>query len=154
MSSARVLPSAIAALALAAAGAACAEETTREVTPAEYRASLAAICATTDTRLAEVDGPPETTDVADFATTVGSALGDEADRARELTVPDELDDDHRAFVRNTDEQSGAWRDLAVTPPDDAAFADLARRIGELTLGRNDLAAEMGVDACIRTPSEP
>ena len=77
-----------------------------------------------------------------------------ASRASDLTVPDELEDDHRAFVRNTDEQSTAWSDLAATAPDDPTFADLAREIGELTLGRNDLAAQMGVDGCIRTPAEP
>ncbi|MGI9644887.1 MAG: hypothetical protein ACR2O6_06210 [Ilumatobacteraceae bacterium] len=147
-------PSAIAALLLAAAVIGCTEETARDVTPTEYRASLAAICATTDVRLEAVEGPPESADVATFATTVGEALGDEADLARELTVSDGSEEDHRAFVRNTDAQSAAWSNLAATAPDDPAFADLAREIGELTLGRNDLSAEMGVDGCIRTPAEP
>ena len=140
------------AVVLAAAAVACAEEPPADMSAGEYRTAVDAICTATTARLDALAPPADEQGVAAFATAVSGALGEEADLTRDLAVPDDLAADHRSFVRNTDEQSAGWSDLAATPTGDAAFGDLDRSIGELTLGRNDLAAEMGLDACVHTPT--
>ena len=128
--------------------ASCASEPV-EVTDADYLAGLQAICADTTSALDALPRPPEQISVADFAVSAANALDDEAERARSLDVTDELAADHRAFVRNTDEQAAAWRAISTTPQDDAAFAELTVRVGELIRGRNDLVDEMGAPGCRR-----
>ena len=130
------------------AAASCTSEPV-EVTEAEYLADLQAICADTTTTLDALPRPPEQISVADFAISAANTLDDEAERARSLDVPDELAADHRAFVRNTDEQVAAWRAISTTQQDDAQFGELTVRVGELIRGRNDLVDEMGAPGCRR-----
>ena len=128
-----------------------------EVTVAGYAARMTEICADTRRVLAQLGTPPTEISTVDFANEVARLLATEADAARAATAPPDLDDDHRAFVQNTDQQVTAWRalaDIAATASDDSAALGEARtRIGELTLGRDDLAAEMGLEAC-RAGSTP
>ena len=98
--------------------AACASEPA-EVTPADYLADLQSICVDTTDALDALPSPPEQISVVDFATSAAGALDNEAERARALDVPDDLADDHRAFVRNTDEQVVAWRAIATVGDDSA-----------------------------------
>lgn len=131
--------------------ASCASEPA-PVTEVDYLADLQAICATTTVTLDALPQPPEQITVADFATSAASALGSEAERARSLDVPDvpdELDDDHRAFILNTDEQSAAWTAIADAGDDNARLGELTVRVGELVRGRNDLADGMGAPGCRR-----
>lgn len=134
-----------AALALIAITAACSEAPV-EVTADDYLAELESICIETTATLEALPTPPEQITVTDFATSAASALENEAEQARSLEVPDELDSDHRAFVRNTDDQAAAWRAIATAGDD---LNDLTVRIGELIRGRNDLVDEMGAPACRR-----
>jgi hypothetical protein len=120
-----------------------------EVTPADYLADLQTICIDTTATLDALPRPPELISVADFATSAAGALDNEAERARSLDVPDDLADDHRAFVRNTDEQVTAWRSIATVGDDSARLDELTVRIGELIRGRNDLVDEMGATDCRR-----
>ena len=55
---------------------------------------------------------------------------------------DDLDGDHRAFVRNTQEQAEAWQAVAVAGPDE--LAESTQLIAQLVGGRNELA---DVDGC-------
>jgi hypothetical protein len=128
--------------------AACASEPI-EVTPADYLADLQSICVDTTATLDALPRPPEQISVVDFATSAAGALDNEAERARALDVPADLDDAHRAFVRNTDEQVVAWRAIATVGDDSARLDELTVRIGELIRGRNDLADEMGATDCRR-----
>jgi len=131
--------------------ASCASEPA-PVTEADYLADLQAICAATTATLDALPQPPEQITVTDFATSAASALGNEAERARSLDVPDELDeldDDHRAFILNTDEQSAAWMAIANAGDDNARLGELTVRVGELVRGRNDLADGMGAPGCRR-----
>ena len=128
--------------------AACASEPA-EVTPADYLADLQSICVDTTATLDALPRPPEQISVADFATSAAGALDNESERARTLDVPDELTDDHRAFVLNTDEQVIAWRAIATVGDDSARLDELTVRIGELIRGRNDLVDEMGATGCRR-----
>ncbi len=128
--------------------AACASEPV-EVTDAEYLAELEAICADTSATFEALPSPPEQVSVADFATSAANALDNEAERARALDVADGLAADHRAFVRNTDEQAAAWRAIASTTQDDARLGELTVQLGELIRGRNDLVVEMGAPGCRR-----
>lgn len=119
------------------------------VTEADYLADLQSICVDTTATLDALPRPPEQIAVADFATSAASALDNEAERARPLGAPDDLADDHRAFVRNTEEQVVAWRAIAVVGDDGARLDELTVRIGELIRGRNDLVDEMGATDCRR-----
>lgn len=132
-----------------------------EATADGYRSELAAICVETAAALDALPTPPEQIPVAEFAVDAASILTAQAEQVRRLAVPDELADDHRAFVRNTEDQAAGWRAIADSTAagsgstDESAVADsdlaaLTTRIGELQLGRDDLATEMAVTACRRT----
>jgi hypothetical protein len=89
--------------------------------------------------------------VENFATRAAETLDREATRIGRLSVPrdDDLRSDHRAFVRNTEQQADAWRaiaDAASVGSDMGVAADL---VGQLVLGRNDLATAMEVPRCSR-----
>lgn len=139
----------VALAALSGAGCAADEEepaATRE----SYLDSLADICRGTTEALDALPRPPTGISTADFADEAARLLAAEADAVRRLDPPDEVEDDHRAFVLNTDDQSSAWLEVAGTDQSDAdALATATTVIGELTLGRNDLAEEMGVGDCAR-----
>ena len=128
--------------------AACGSEAA-PVTVADYLADLQSICVDTTATLDALPQPPEQISVTDFATSAAGALDNEAERARGLSVPDEIADDHRAFVRNTDEQVVAWRAIATVGDDNARLDELTVRIGELIRGLNDLVDEMGATNCRR-----
>ena len=59
--------------------------------------------------------------------------------------------DHASFVENTEQQSAGWthsaRRLRHAEPDSDTIGELTTELTELTLGRNDLAAEMGLTGC-------
>ena len=134
----------------ALAGAAC-SDTTIESGDASadlpYAEAMAAVCTRTEADLAELPEPPDAITVADFSAEVARILSGEADAARRLDAPDELAADHRAFVSNTDEHAAGWRRLAEAG--DSSIGDEMTRIAELTLGRDDLATEMGIPDCRR-----
>ncbi len=117
------------------------------VTRADYIDSLETVCAETTATLAALPRPPEQITVAEFATSAASALDDESERARALDAPTEIGDDHRAFIRNTDEQGATWRSIATASEDQ--LGELTVRVGELIRGRNDLVDEMGAPGCRR-----
>jgi hypothetical protein len=134
-------------LALAAVGTACTSDAAPGVNAADYRAALASLC-TASAEDRSVLAPPDDTGVAAFARSVADILTRQADAARALRPPSEIDDDHRAFVQNTADQAGQWTSLATTSPDDAEqFGAIQTAILELTLGRDDLAIEMDVPEC-------
>jgi|TARA_R110002110_G_scaffold76760_4_gene201986 hypothetical protein len=133
---------------LAVASAACASEPLVQVDPATYRSELGAVCKQTDLQQAALTDPVDAATTAAFAQQVSTILTAEANATRALQVPADLDDDHRTFIQNTDDQARQWTVLASTSVDDgAAFGDVQTAILQLTLGRDDLAAAMGIDAC-------
>ncbi len=137
---------------LAAGLSACTSTGTPEVTEEDYVTALTAICIDTRKTLDELPEPPVQISIANFATEASNALAAEAEQVRRLDPPDDLADDHRAFIRNTDEQAAAWNEVGNAPAGDSeALEPIVTTIGELTLGRNDLALEMGVSACQRSP---
>jgi hypothetical protein len=142
--------SSIVGLALVAATTACGSEP-EPVTAEDYLRSLEEVCTATSAELQALPSPPEQISVADFASSAASALEDEATQAARLEPPDDLDDDHRAFLRNTDEQAAAWRAVAEGGSDED-FVARTNEIGQLVLGRNDLTDEMGAPACRRGAS--
>jgi hypothetical protein len=142
------MPTRSLAICLVALVTACGSEPAA-VTVADYLDGLEAICADTTAVIDALPRPPEQISVAEFATSAASALDNEAERARALRVPDDAASDHRAFVRNTDDQAAAWRTIATAGQDSAELGELTVRLGELIRGRNDLADEMGADACRR-----
>lgn len=140
--------------------AGCASEAT-PVTAEEYRASLQAICLETSADLDALPEPPELISVDDFASSAADLLSEESERVRRLEAPAELDGDHRAFIRNTDEQAAAWRSIASgavtaagvdTTIDNDAFVEATTRIAQLVLGRNDLVDDMETPGCRRGTS--
>ena len=124
------------------------------VTFDDYLGELQAICTSTTEQLLALPAAPEQIAVADLATSAAGLLDDEANRVSRLEVPsgddvsvDDLDGDHRAFVRNTEEQAEAWRAVAVAAPDELAAS--TQLIAQLVGGRNELAASMGAPSCVR-----
>jgi len=135
------------------AGAGCGDAV-EPVTYADYLGELQAICTSTTEQLLALPAAPEQIAVADLATSAAGLLDDEATRVSRLDVPtgddvpvDDLDADHRAFVRNTQEQADAWRAVAVAAPDD--LAESTQLIAQLVGGRNELADSMGAPSCVR-----
>ncbi len=116
------------------------------VTAADYLDALQAVCAETTAAFEALPTPPDQISIADFATSAASALDNEAEQSRVIAVPDELADDHRAFVQNTSDQATTWRSIASAGDD---IGDLTVRIGQLVRGRNDLVDEMGAPECRR-----
>jgi hypothetical protein len=135
--------------------AGCADAET-PVTRADYLSDLQTICTSTTAELDALPEPPELISVADFATSAADSLDREAQRVDRLVVPEDDDPDvdaggdHRAFVRNTQDQAAAWR--AIAAADRAGSDDIAAStelIARLVGGRNELASQMGANGCIR-----
>jgi hypothetical protein len=137
---------------LLAGATACTSTGDPEISEADYLTEMAQICVDTRNKLDSLPTPPEQISIADFATEAANALTAEAENVRRLNPSGDIDDNHRAFIRNTDEQAAAWRELSSIPGSDADVLDpIVTTIGELTLGRDDLSLEMGVPACQRNP---
>ena len=124
------------------------------LTPALYTQAMSDICTTTTERLATLPVPPDEISRADWAGEVSRALRDEAAAFDRIEVGDERRTDHASIVANTEDQAEQWMALSValapgaaTDTGDASIADLTTEITELTLGRNDLADEMGLVGC-------
>ena len=138
--------------ATAAMAVGCASDAAPATDPADYRAELTAICVASSAERLALTDPLDDAGVASFARAVADVLTREADAARALRSPDDLDDDHRAFVQNTADQAARWTSLATTTTDDAdQFGALQTDILEFTLGRDDLATAMDIPACRVTP---
>jgi hypothetical protein len=140
----------VGALALAACGATASEQTTM----ADYLGELQAICSSTTAQLQALPSAPEQISVTDLATRAAELLDNEATQAGRLAIPsgrdvavDDLAGDHRAFVRNTQDQADAWRKVAAGSPAD--LADSTQLIAQLVGGRNQLADSMGAPDCVR-----
>ena len=119
-------------------------------TTATYTAQMEAICITTAAELDALGQPTDGSAVPEFATNVARIIQSEADAARDLDPPSDRDDDHRAFVANTDAQARGWLELAEIAsisPDE--IGDQTTQIAQLTLGRDDLATEMQLPECRR-----
>ena len=115
----------------------------------QYVRMMEEACSATEVSLAALPEPTEAT-MVDFATQAAAVIADEAERLRAIEPPDDGADDHRAFIANTDQQAARWGEVAVTSPGDQAALDrLIVEIGQLTLGRDELALEMGLDGCRR-----
>ena len=133
--------------AIAAFAASCTSEGAPAADPVAYRSALESLCSSSSTEQAAL-APPGEIGVATFARSVGEILARQADDARALRPPADLDDDHRAFVQNTADQAGEWMNLASTSPDDTEeFGARQTAILELSLGRDDLSEAMQVPQC-------
>jgi len=139
--------------AAAAIGAACAPAESTEPTQDEYAAAMEATCRDTVAELDALGTPPEESAHAEFALAAAMIIGGEAERARRIEPPDEAEDDHRAFIANTDDQASRWQELAVVAPGDAEeLGRVSTEIAQLTLGRDELAQQMGLPGCLRSGS--
>jgi hypothetical protein len=131
---------------------ACSGSNDPEPTAADYLVDLEAICAATAARLDALPHPPEEITVTDFATQAGSILTDEAEQLRQVDVPADLDDDHRALIANDEDQAAGWSDLAAAASSGSAeLSEITTTITSLILGRNDLVTELGAPGCVRSP---
>ena len=136
---------------------ACTTAEDPEVTEADYIDEMGAACRVTLAELAALPSPPVEITMTDFAALAATAIEHEAERIRTIEPPDDLDGDHRAFIANTDDQASRWREIGTGIDtgggDDAADAAELNRlsgdIAQLTLGRDDLAVEMGISVCRR-----
>ena len=139
---------------IAAGTLASCSDAVESVTYDDYLSELQAICTSTTEQLLALPAAPEQIAVADLATSAAGLLDAEATRVSRLDVPsgddvslDDLDGDHRAFVRNTQEQAEAWQAVAIAGPDE--LAESTQLIAQLVGGRNELADSMGAPSCVR-----
>lgn len=131
-------------------------EADEPVTLADYLSDLQAICATTTADLTALPDPPELISVADFATSAAAFLDTEAQRVDRLVVPGaaadgdaDPDGDHRAFVRNTQDQAEAWRSIAEADRSQGDIGAFTELVAQLVGGRNELAEQIGAPGCVR-----
>lgn len=117
---------------------------------------LVASCVATDQRLSQLPQPSDVASQAVWAGDIAATLDDQAIELRALVI---LDEDQRvevrAFAENTSSQAAAWRELGelLGSGNDLSgeprIEELTTEIAELSLGRDDLSDELGVDACRR-----
>ncbi|MDG1265431.1 MAG: hypothetical protein P8O03_03830 [Ilumatobacter sp.] len=121
------------------------------LTPTLYTQAMSDICDAATERLNELPAPPNEISRADWAGEVSRALGAEATAFDELNVGDDRRTDHASFIENTEGQAAGWNDLGDAlgdaEPDRSMISKLTTDLAELTLGRNDLAGEMGLAGC-------
>lgn len=140
----------ISILAIGSTVAACASERSEPPTMDEYTDRMDSLCVATQATLDGLPTPPEAISIAEFATAAADAVQAESEAARAVEPPDAVADDHRAFIANTDDQAGTWRDLALVPTDEPdELGRLSETIGQLMLGRDELVLEMGLARCTR-----
>lgn len=121
------------------------------LTPADYDATMTEICVATDARLDALPTPPEQIGASDWAGEVSRAFRAEASSASALTVDAEVRELHRSFVTTTQDLADQWSQLATalaTDPDDIGSTDV--EITALSLGRDDVATDLGLEACVRS----
>ncbi|MEP1122987.1 MAG: hypothetical protein ABJH68_03735 [Ilumatobacter sp.] len=114
-----------------------------------YPAAVSEICASTDERLAELPSPGDGISETDWASEVGMALDAEAESLGDVGTISTVREDHRTFVTNTRDQAAQWNALSeAIAAGDATGIDAARtEILELSRGRIELAAELGIGGC-------
>ncbi len=114
-----------------------------------YPAAVSRVCAATDERLAGLPSPGDGISEADWAAEVGMALDAEADSLGDVGTISAVREDHRTFVTNTRDQAAQWSALSgAIAAGDATGIDAARtEILELSGGRIELAAELGIGGC-------
>lgn len=114
-----------------------------------YPAAVTDICEATDAQLAELPSPGDGMAETDWAGEVARLLESEADALGEIGTISEVRDDHRTFTANTRDQAAQWELLsAALDSADAVAIDAARtEILELSRGRIELAAELGIGGC-------
>lgn len=121
------------------------------LSPALYSETMGDICRSTTERLDALPTPPEEISRSDWAGEVSRALRDEAAAFDEINAGNERRTDHASFVENTESQAAQWlalsEELATPEPNSTTIGELTNEITELTLGRNDLADEMGLAGC-------
>ena len=121
------------------------------LTPALYVQAMGDICDVTTERLDALPTPPDEISRADWAGEVARALRDEAAAFDEIDVGEDRRTDHASFIENTEGQAAGWNGLGEAlggvEPDSGTIGELTTDLTELTLGRNDLADEMGLAGC-------
>lgn len=109
------------------------------------------ICEATAAELDALPDPPEQISRVDWAAEVARVLDNEANRLDALSVEVGLREAHGSLVRTAREQATQFALLGDTlrepSPDSAGIESVSNEIRSLSLGREDLAAELGVPNC-------
>lgn len=134
---------------LGAVAAACATEEP-EPTVADYVSAMHDICRSTDARLDALGTPPDDINPGDWAREVGLALRAEFESAGALIVVSSVGEQHRRLIRTTTDLSQAYSDLGDAIDTGAEISVLNTEITQLSLGRDDLAVELGLPECARS----
>lgn len=116
----------------------------------DYVVAMSDICTSTDERLDGLPAPPEQIRPADWATEVARVYRAESAAAEALVVDGSIRETHRAFVTTTDGIADAFTSLSeVLSSDPDAMTEASEEVTRLSLGRDDLAGELGLDSCRR-----
>lgn len=118
-----------------------------------YMSEMTTICVSTDDRLAALPAPPEQISPTDWAAEVARAFRAESTAASNLTVDGDIRELHRSFTTTTADLADTYDDLSATlTTDPDGIGEINVEITELSLGRDDVATELGLDACVRSGS--
>lgn len=140
----------IATVGLTASACASSGSDTTALIGTEYRSATEAICADTNSRLDGLPSPPDGISATDWADEVALAFSAESQRTGDLLVDSSIRSTHLDFVTTTTELADSYSTLSATITDDPdGIGAISTEITELTLGRSDLAAELGLDECVR-----
>lgn len=118
-----------------------------------YPQRMSDICVTTNAELDALPAPPTEISRVDWTAEVARLLSEEAAAFDQIQVGDDLRTDHASLVENTEDQAAQWtvlNGILARPEAEGASESIAtatNEIAELTLGRNDLATEMGLAGC-------
>lgn len=121
-----------------------------------YPAAMDEICAATASELDAVPDPPEQISRVDWAAEVSRLLDNEANRFDALRVDVDQREQHGSLVRTAREQAAQFALLGDVLDDDALDDDAPDSVGieaisdeirSLSLGREELASELGVPTC-------
>lgn len=116
-----------------------------------YVAATDAVCADTNGRLDALPAPPDGISATDWANEIALAFSAEAERTGDLLVDRSIRGTHLDFVTTTAELADRYRTLSETVvADPDGIGEISTEITELSLGRNDLAAELGLVECVRS----
>ena len=147
----RPITGTVAALVVLVTSAGCTSDGGSVVVDGEaYVSAMEEICTGTGERLDALPEPPEQIRPTDWATEVAGILRSEATDADGLVVTGELRAAHRDYVSTVGDLADAYDTLATALTDDAeSIGPVRDEITSLSLGRDDVADQLGLAACRR-----
>ncbi|MFK8023820.1 MAG: hypothetical protein AB8G26_07640 [Ilumatobacter sp.] len=128
-----------------------ADDGTAVLSADEYPTVMAGICSATSTELDALPEPPTQISRVDWVGEVARILENEAGRFAELRVTDDVRETHGSLERTAREQAMQLTllgdALGAAGQDNGVIETVSDEIRSLSIGRDELATELGVPGC-------